>query len=465
MEKVSRRMNRLTRAGLAIGCLILLWLSGCDGAPNEAPPKPPVVLIVIDTVRDDHCGFDGYARQTTPFLAKFARQSVRFTAAHSSASWTLPSVATLFTGVSPTRHGMELASTEQDQQLLSQVLNDKFLTLAESLKERGYNTYGINANYHLQRKIGIAQGFDYYKIHRYSTRKKVDVTVEKTLEIIRAADSESQPYFLYVHYFDPHHPYKAQEPYFGQWHVPGKKDRDDQEVARRFDEKYYLTHRAELADIVDRYDSEIAGCDESIGRWLPQVPRFDEALVIVTADHGEAFTDHDNLIHGGDLYEEVLHVPLLIRLPGGRSGGTTSDALVGLIDLYPTIAALTGATAPSYLEGLDLRPAQPGLNPALAGRRLFAHTRHDPSSMWSALLNGKQKLLYRQNRETWMLFDLAADPAEKNDRLATLPVAETEAARRDLRRQLLTLPLYRPGSIGQDLSEGLKKQMKSLGYL
>ncbi len=446
-----------------LACLLAaLALCGCKPERKEAPP--PIVLIVIDTLRADHVGAYGYARPTTPSLDRFAATAIRFANAHAAASWTVPSMASLFTGAYPWDHGVVKAKvTDSLNQVDFQLtLNDKFVTLASTLRAAGYETFGVSANYHMHERYGMAQGFDHYKAFGFVDRRVVDQQVGDWLGRLAEARRQRRPYFLYVHYMDPHHPYLPIEPYISEWRPKYDKD----EIASLHEKlgrhelqvDYFLARPAAMGLLADLYDSGVKAADDSVGKLLAALPDLAHTTVVITADHGEAFGDHKNMIHGPDLFGETMRVPLLVQRADGARAGAVVDENVSLVDVYPTLANLAGAKRPSYLVGVDLfGPA------AKAPRTFFAATHYLDDDPVQAVVRAPYKLVVDLRTMRAGLFDISADPKEKKNLAEEQPalVNELLAALAKARRPR---PLFPPGNAGA-IDPTLRQQLKSLGYI
>jgi choline-sulfatase len=344
-----------------------------------------LVIVTLDTVRADRLGCYGRASATTPHLDALARGSVLFEDASCATPITLPSHATLFTGRYPTATGVRNNG--------SFVLPASETTLAEVLKSRGFATAAVIAAFPLQRRYGLAQGFEVYddelpplplqqgqafSIH-FSERDARTVT-DRALEIWgRAA---GRPRFLWVHYFDAHAPYDPPEP-------------------------YRSTHAA------SPYEGEIAYVDAELGRLLTRIDRDSpNAIVVVAGDHGEGLGEHGEKTHGFLLYQSTVHVPLLVRAPGAWPAGKRIADPVSLADVMPSVLGLLGVPAPPGLDGGDLGPlVRGGGRPPR--REVYAETylprlqfRFSPLTM---LRSGSMKYVDAPSVE---LYDLKADPGE-----------------------------------------------------
>jgi arylsulfatase A-like enzyme len=453
--------GRLARAAVAVvaaGIAALVWGRPLATAPIDdpivtgVPPAgaPDVILIVMDTTRADHLSTYGYGRETSPELTTFATDALLFTQARSPAAWTLPGHASLFTGMYPTRHGAHFAGAwlgGQSRDGRPQVafpLAPEAVTMAEVLRDRGYRTGGFVANFsYLYRDFGVAQGFGRYEdapgllLRLRPAALRLAQQVEPTFALVpfrSARDINAsalawldavppgRPAFLFVNYMEAHQPRLAPTPH-DRW---TRELPDGERLARK---KLYYDHAVkhlpeeEQRFIEANYDGEVAAMDQALGELLRALRargRYDNALVVVTADHGEFLGEHGQLGHIGQmLYEPVLHVPLVVKFPGAAHPRGSATNPVQLVDVLPTVVAVTGAAAPPDLQGQPLPDVR---HPSLAEEDIdpFLVRRYGAQYDRSVrvLYDGSYKLI-RTSRGEHMLFDLARDPEERND-LATV---------------------------------------------
>lgn len=447
--------------------------AGCGDGPQardpnhpdwEPPwdPKPNVVLVVVDTLRRDHLQPYGYAaRPTSPQLLAFAREAITVDDFTCVSSWTMPSMATLFTGLPPSGHGV-MRMMEQHSRLREPD------TLAAVLRQNGYATACIMTNFLLARRrgVGFERGFELYDDqlatlpdpHQGSTAAQV---AERALAWLGQRGGE-RPYFLVLHFFDPHasyhdHPqYEFADPDYSGW-VQGGLNND---VYREHDAGATDADRAQLAAY---YDEEIRAVDDAFGRVLAALrrrPDWDDTLVVFTADHGEELAERGYIGHTQTLYQELIALPLIVRLPGSRHGGARSrfpaqTELYGAIleacqvpvppgrsaslrDLMYAGDAAAGFHEPPPNPWLSGPVADGGSSPAApAGRAApkiavevdFVPNRSGHSEKFTrkrAVLDGRYKLIWDLKDDRYSLFDLQADPNERDD----LIDASEHAARR-----------------------------------
>lgn len=321
-----------TRIALCYLILAPLFLLTMCGGPSDAKKKTPdgpsgynLLLVTIDTLRADYLSCYDSRYVSTPILDGLAERGVRFTRAFAHTPTTLPSHANILTGTLPLYHGVHENGTF--------VLHEDHMTLAEFLKQQGYATAAVVGAYPLDERFGLAQGFDLYDDDYSSASAEQLAYVERPAERVveRAAawlSGASAPWFLWVHCYDPHDPYRPPEPYLSQ--------HSDQPYAG---EVAYVDAALEpLFDILR--DSGLEG----------------STLVVMTGDHGESLGDHGEETHGYYAYNSSLWIPLMIAGPGVEPG-TSVDAFVGHCDIFPTVCDWLGFKQPGHLQGQSLVPA------------------------------------------------------------------------------------------------------------
>lgn len=419
---------------------VLLDLAGC----GSRFVKPNVVVVVIDTVRADHLSAYGYKRQTTPWIAEFARQTVRFTRAYSVSSWTLPAHASLFTGLYPSTHG----ATQEHLRL-----DAGFPTLAEVLRDDGYTTAAFSGNPWVASATGLARGFESMEEmwRRPETREdgaRPHATNRLIFEWLERR-SKDRPFFLFVNYIEPHFPYEAPALYLYHY-LPAEFTAEDVNQAKVIWPDWYVHPRpfAPRAAAIRTalYDAELRYVDAIVDELFDQLKLkglYDDALIVLVSDHGENLGENGHLDHVFSLYNSTVQVPFMMRLPGGRSAGVRNDP-VQLIDVFPTIAgAVRIGTRDRRLPGLNL------LDGAAASDRPIVAEYHYPYQSLSPF-NSKDRVSpalapYRRRVRSiqvgpakfiWgsdgrnELYDLLEDPAERNNLVAARPEAAAELEKR-----------------------------------
>jgi arylsulfatase A-like enzyme len=369
----------------------------------EAPDVPRnqklVIVVLIDAIRADHTSLLGYRLPTTPSLEAFAHDGVTFEQAHAPAPWTRPSVTSLLTSLDPDEHRV----VEHWSQLREEVV-----TWPEIARRHGYQTVVVTTNPQVLPVWGLAQGvgrfldIDSADWLSNGDARRVFATAEKLL------NEERLPLFLYLHVMDPHAPYDppvaAARELFPSYdpQSPGRLLRvnDPQPV---------------IESALQRYDGEIRHADASLGKFFDLLRSrglYDRAAIAVVGDHGEEFKDHGGLYHGATLYEEMLHIPLVIKLPHEEFKGRRVVGLASITDVLPTLAAAVGWESAPGMTGRSLRAMMEGRDPGRPTLTAFAQS--DTMKAY-ALIMGNQKLI-RQIRPflQMQLVDLRKDPGEQH---------------------------------------------------
>jgi len=462
----------LTRLGLCIGlCLVLTGALSC--APGG--DRPHVVLISIDTLRADHLGSYGYERPTSPVMDALARDSIQFENAVSQAGWTLPSHMSLMTSLLPSRHGV----TQE------RALHPDVVTLAESLEAAGYRGAGFSSWIYVSENYGFDQGFAEYRTlvdtqrldisgggGAYPAGRVVD-SVESWLQ-----RREDDPMFLFVHLFDPHMDYAPPTEFAEMFASPDPVSIDgryatlEASIAGLHVDPAPLSDD-ELAHVEALYDGEIRYVDSQIEELLAALDAsvgLDNCHVILLSDHGEEFMDHGSIEgHGWTLYEEVIHVPMMWRLPARELAGSRVAQPVGLIDVAPTLLDFLGLEAPSSFMGVSRREAMSGNE--TAGHVLSENDRFN--LRMRALRGERYKLIQTADtgrnsagveiRAGLELYDLETDPGE------TLNLYDASDERSQALVSLLEAVMSGSetglGNPEAELTEEQLEMLRSLGYV
>jgi arylsulfatase A-like enzyme len=441
----------------SLAALLAVLAPACSRAPAGAQPPQLIVLVSIDTLRPDHLGCYGYARNTSPTLDRLAREGTLFEDAMTPAPWTLPAHASLLTGLYPSRHGVKG---------FGHYLPAKLETLAQVLGRSGYATAAVVNSHLLTSRSGLDRGFQEFVYveemapQREPTRKLVDQAIEWLTR------SRARKAFVFLHSYDVHSDYKAEERYEREFLRPyaGKADGTSRQLMAVREGKAALGP-ADAPNLIDRYDAGIRQTDDEIARlvrFLETSGLLERTLLVVTSDHGEEFFEHGGVLHGRTQFQEVVRVPLILRGPGVPRGRRVAMP-VSLLDVMPTLAARAGAKASANLDGDDLAPALAGDAPRLAGRTLFGEADHVNSQpdITRAVRRGGFKLVYDRVTEERRVFDLAGDPGETRD--ASAAHAETT---RQLEQQLQRFLAIRAEQAGSSkLTPAEIEKLRSLGYV
>lgn len=448
-----------------------MGICGCT-RPPASPPRPSVVLVVIDTLRADHLGVYGYGRATSPRLDVLARRGTRFARAHAPSSWTAPSVASILTGRYPAVHGVERSTA---------VLGANVPTIAETFRAAGWRTVAYSANpAFVTPEMGFARGFERFEVLKGpevpaddpGDKVQADQSMKRFVRVATAAEltdavladldaaPRDRPQLLYVHYFDPHAAYVPPPSYVERFGVaPGDLARADRQW-KAMAGLHVPADPKDLTKLVALYDGEIAYTDEHVGRLLDGIAtRLPGPLVVaVTADHGEEFGEHDGMLHARTLFEEQVRVPLILFGDGVATARVVEEP-VSLVGLFATLATLAGIAPPpdvgpalldAAAHGLvfaDLDQAHPGLPP-------IVHRR--------AVVDGARKLLQTPAGGT-AVFDLARDAGERSP--AALDDAGTKLLATLGQRDAAAIAAAAAvGTSATGLTAARRAQLEALGY-
>ena len=455
-----------------IGTIVLTGPS-CRRTTDPAPSATEdlradkVILITLDTLRADHLGCYGYPRQTSPTLDSMAANGVIFMNAVSQMATTVPSHASIFTGLYPLEHGVRKNG---------QVLPQGVTPLAESLTATGIRTAAFVATGHHFGAAGLGRGFDHFDepaLEGVEYRNAAG-TIAPALEYIARQPADGKA-FVWVHMFDTHTPYSAENRYEA---APAERTKltDFYQRVHRVPLGFYDDRPEALIDTMELYDGEIRAMDRAIGA-LTQVLRekdgWTNALVIVTADHGEGLGNHFWHLHGKHIYNEQVRVPLIVYSVSHDVPHRKIDEVVEIRDLYSTIASLLGVPvsvgAPLAHSIRSLLQGQRASTEvyAFTERREFAARESDaadenyePGEKFAIQDAAHKYILRTDGREE--LYDLRSDPYETSNIAGTRLGAE-EALRKRLRSLVASLMTRRktPGTVSQETID----QLRALGYV
>ena len=476
---------------MCAGALAVL-ANGC--AP--AGPPPSIVVVVIDTLRADHLGLYGYEeRPTSPNLDQRAASAAVFERAYTTAPWTLPAFGSLFTGQLPTRHSAgvileDLAEAKgrgNVRELVGRLdqtffqLDASLPTLASMLSEAGYDTGAIVNNAFLSPEFGLDRGFNTYDYRRGAPARDAETATDVALTWLDTHDAEraDAPFMLLVHYFDPHMSYTAPEPFQGRFSGQYLGD----EFTLPFEDmprlRYPIRDRVEgweryAALEIALYDEEIAYTDHELERLLEALDRrgfWDNGFLVVTSDHGEEFHDHDWVEHGHTVYEELIHVPLIVWGPDIEAG--RYEVPVSIVDVMPTLLDAAGVASDAEFAGVSLwqvmveGPATSRQSvlrfdrPLIAERTLYGDEK-------KALIRWPWKMIADIDDSAQLLFDLAVDPGE----IGGLDLDDLGEQDRDrflsMLAELQTTMLQAAGGShgqGASLSAETLRTLRNLGYI
>lgn len=382
--------------------LTVVMMSGCAKTHEVAEPQKKeigqIIMICVDTMRADVLGSYGCERGITPNMDEFASEAVRFENCTSTSSWTLPAVASAVTGFWP---GMIAVDNRTEH------LRDEETTLAEILLDYGFRTLSVVNNRFVMPETGFSQGIEDTS---YVSLAPADEQVDSALAKI--GDITNVDFFMYIHLMDPHQPYQPQEPFLSQFRR-GNGRFTDGYVWEEDDE---IALEGEREQIRGLYDGEVAFVDSQLGRFfdgLKTLGIWDDAVIIIFADHGEEFWEHGGYEHGHSMHNEVTHVPLMMKIPGHDA--EVNYERVSLVDLTPTILGLVGIEGNPEMVGIDL--FNPGeRNPH---RRLIIEGVIHASERYAIIKDEWKQILYMNQVAEPEMYDLRTDPAEQKNVLSS----------------------------------------------
>jgi arylsulfatase A-like enzyme len=375
---------------------------------------PDIVLITIDTLRADHLSCYGYERKTTPNIDEIAEKGTVFTKAIAPSSWTAPSMVSLFTSVYPVNHGITLGFLKEGKIQNQMVFSDKLVTLAQALKARGYATFAVASNLHLSEELGFARGFDHFRCLDFRTAPSVNSTVYSWLNQIK----NSPKFFLWVHYFDPHYPYFAKGPWAYQYIPPDERRHIDALTAEPMKHSELRAMVAEkpelLPTVIGLYDSEISYVDFHLGFLLDKLNLDTNTVIAITSDHGEEFMEHAHMGHSSNLYQEQIHVPLIIKTPES-SRKEIFEEHVNLVDFMPTLLYILGGEIPEQSLGRSI-VARKSVVSGVEQPYIFSELNR--MTRIKAIFTPEWKYIYDYKSDSEQLYHLEADRFERANRLA-----------------------------------------------
>ncbi len=463
------------RAALAACAAVGLLFASCGDDAAQGLQRPNFVLITIDTLRADHVGCYGYFRDTTPSIDALARESVVFDAAYAAMATTLPSHASMLTARYPLEHGI-LANIMHGGKPFG--WKGGMVSFAQVARDAGYATAGFVSAAPLKAPSGIGSGFDTWSEPKSDqVERRAGETMEDVLPWL--AKQGEQPFFLWVHFYDPHWPHRAPAPFDTQFDSDAPDAQLEQWIAARGigDSAVRSNGNKTTAtrDAINNYCAEVRYADSQVGVLLDALRKrglYDESVVILTADHGEGLNQHDWSAHGL-VWDEQLRVPLMMRFPTEANVAPRRvDRLVSLIDMFPTalgrVAPLSTSKERDFLAlatGVDV------LDPTYQERPLFGQRTgreiaesEDPGEMYA--VTTKDWKFIHEPEVGDQLFDRRADPFE----LVNVIDKEPDAARKigGLSESMRVQQAKRGAELGEakagEVDTALQAQLQKLGY-
>jgi arylsulfatase A-like enzyme len=519
-----RPRGRLGLGGLiAIAVIALAALALVSYMPAGRPARAPrgalgqgagngdglnVLVLLADALRPDHLSLNGYARETSPHIDAFARAGAVFDNAGAQSSWTKPSTATILTGRYPSAHGMHL---------MANGVPEAIELLPEMLQRHGYRTALLTANNFVSPIFGFDRGVDFVyasnpprflqlmlghllsRVCEWSSLArqvmawmdgieralvgggtpagglKAGGLTQAFLQWLDADRQSGRPFFAYLHFMEPHAPYAPPPPYDTFFMSPRLAAMPHVTNFPAYAgflpfEKGRAVSPDSLQNMIALYDGAIRSLDESLGRLFGEFSArgLDKnTLIIFTADHGEEFYDRGGWGHGQSLYEELIHVPLILSCPRslGPIAGSRFVHSVRHVDLVPTILELCGLPGPLRTDGRSLLPILHGEEPAGPPRPVFSEVNHG-GRFANALRIGTEKVMFcqRATDRQLFLFDLAADPGERQNLAGTAPA---QAARAEAQLQEFQQSVAReaPAEVRITIDDATRERLRALGYV
>ncbi len=440
--------------------------------------RPNVILITLDTVRADHLPSYGYRRDTAPNLSRLAERSTLFLNAIAPSNYTLPSHTSMFTGLYGSAHGNNL-------EVEGRVLSPSETTLAESLSRAGYTTLAVVANSaFLGKAFGLSRGFQYHDARVCSDPPYLPrnaacwpwVSAEpgyrpagsiegETDALLRAVAARSAPFFLFVNFLDAHAPYESPRSFSRMFDGEGN-DLDTRAIVEQLsadnNHEHWHVPSSQREHLAARYDGAIAYVDSAVGRLLATLRSlnlYDNTLIIITSDHGEGFGDKGFFLHGNTVYQELIHVPLIVKFPHQTNAGRRPE-VVSLNDVFPTILDAASCRSPHRHDGISWFASQPPRRVVLSEGFKAAHVNGNGGTRLTAAISERWKLIAGEGGAVRYV-DLVASPDES----ITIPRLDESVSAR-LLESISMLARMRPqASPVRPLDREATQRLRALGYL
>jgi arylsulfatase A-like enzyme len=466
-------LRKLCEVAGSFACAGIFALSGCQSSPPISHSSAPnIILIVIDTMRADRLGTDGNGPSATPTLDRLAKTSLVFEQAQATAPFTMPSTASLMTGRYPDQLGIRNHSVEDR-------LPGNRATLAQLARARGYRTAAVVTNPWLARpQSGFRRGFDQFVTGRdESTRWRMSAARVTDAAVHILNKGSDKPLLLWVHFMDTHMPYQASPRFAAKHDVASVMNSATADFENEeFDRQALFFGEIEKTDLEKAralYNAAVETVDHEIARILATLD--DEDIVVVVADHGESLGDHGLFFaHDFTLYQELIHVPLIVRLPNTAPGRVRTP--VSLLDVLPTLCRAAGLDCPKPLDGRPL--AETPKTTSQGPRDLFSvsaplRDKYDrcpflevpgPEGRWSAVRRGDHKLIRIPTRAglRYEAYYLADDPSERHNLYDPVADADLAATLEAWFEDQLAATSQRSGSGRAD--SATLRELRALGY-
>lgn len=495
----------------AVVCICMLLFTACEpelqptggasaAAPGSAAParianhgasatQPNVIIVLIDTLRADRVGFMGCPRPTSPVMDRWAAEGVVFERAIAPAPWTVPSIASIFTAMNPSVHHVldhESKYGTAGEKIQSEALPADVETLAEAFAASGYQTCGVVANPWMTREYGFAQGFD-----SYTAMAKRELAYVRGEEVIDAgtgwlsARDRSRPCFLYLHLMDVHAPYNASDEMRRPFVETLREAADPPRITPGEIRPGFVSTLIQKTERLDKamtprvdywralYEAGVADVDAKLARLQRALEReglWHDALLVVTADHGEALYEQGGWSHGMSPFHHQLHVPLLLRCPARWPAARRIGTTVSLTGLKPTLLELAGASSSAFRQvesfaGLTAGPPADGSSASDAGFAFSEGVKY--FDQLKTAYSGDLKIVHDTRREQAVWFDLTKDPLEQRRDTVAADDPRAGALHRKLHAVMADneANAERVPKVTRPLTAAQKKKLAQLGYV
>ena len=458
--------------------MVLFLLPGCGIRRPGTVPGCNVLLISLDTLRADHLSCYGYKRATSPQIDQVAKEGVLFENAVAASNWTTPSHMSMLTSLYPSAHGIQNEAMS---------LGEAVPTLAEVLVKRGYTTAAFVTGPMLSHRLGFSNGFQVYDDFTATLMCETNLFDDHAaysagifnvptdhlitdLATLWLKQHGQEKFFLFLHYWDCHSDYIPPAPY-DRLFDPGYQGKENgRDIGPRKPQIEGRIAPKDLAHLIALYDGEIAHTDDHVGQVLQLLRDMgvaEKTLVIIVSDHGEGFLEHGKILHGNSMFEELIHVPLILRLPGVIPAGRRINDNASQVDVMPTVLGLLGIAEPAGLQGIDLSGACRGLG-GLPDRILFSEAVFFGEPERRAVRWGPYKLIQEKNGRPMPLL-VVHEGREADARKAGLDAKQSYKLEEMLTQALAAGP---SGSEGPNraakpsqMDEATLRRLRSLGYV
>lgn len=466
-------------AGVALVVAMVAFAAGCRSERASDAPAP-IIFILVDALRADYLGVYGFNGDISPHVDRLAAESVLLRNCFAQAPWTKPSIASLFTSLHVPVHRViahhgRFGTLGGGRGRKTETLPDAAVTLAEGLRGTGYSTAAFVANPWLLSTHGFAQGFEMFNDSVRGNGVTADRVFRAVSKWMRKVPAE-RLYFAYIHLMDVHGPYDAPAAHYdavrdsaslGPSVALDKNER--QRIPMYLRRSHWFGKDVNDARVVrGHYAAGMRALDQRLGVFFEELREkgvWDRAIIVFTSDHGEQLHEHGGWDHGFSLYDEELHVPLIIKLPGGRHGGREVLDVVSLVDVMPTLLALAGAPPAEGAQGRDLSPLLVGEEMAAASASFATAVKwkpglHSARTQRYKLIQDVNKEMNNRNDE---LFDLREDPNEQHPVSHAPPaLAETAAVLNRHFADNANHVALKPGTV--EVSPEAEERLRALGY-